>query len=681
MNHLSLPSVALQAPRYILAALVAVTVLFAFAPLFPNMPSAGLDPSWAYAMNEATALGLAFGKEFIFSFGPYAAIYTKVYHPGTDSIILTGGLLIGLCSAVLLLLLTRGTSSVWTLIFCAIVISIIYVRDPLFFSYPLLLALVIYRVTLPEDNKYAIFLPKKMEILFACLLLPLGLLSLIKVSYLIISVLISVLSFAIFWRIGKRSLAYYSLAFPLVSAIFFWLLSGQSVLDIPHYLVNTKQIISGYTEAMAAKGKTLEIAYYLIAAVGVLYIISTLKNTPKYSKVFLFTAIASILFLAFKGSFVRHDIHAIIASTMILIIAILLKHAVEHRYMNLIIILCFISWFYTDNRHVSTSTTRIYTSLKDFYKNAKNGINDRRSKDDIFLTRFDEKNLNIKNEHLIPLLDGTTDIYSYNQSHLIASGNEWSPRPIFQSYSVYTPKLARINEAHLYSPRAPDNIIFKVEPIDRRLPALEDGRSWPAIIYNYSPVSVDNGFLFLKKKGPTNATAGLSDIYDNEHQLGSNVLIPETNSAIFAEIDIQQTLIGHLLSFLLKPQGLSITLEMLSGQHVTYTMISTMAKSGFIISPFISDTNDFIYMFNQNQLPNRKYVKSIRIFPANGDSIFWKDTFSVKFSQLDLPDNHGALYLENDFQSRLTRSNSEKLALRNQPEFDLPINLKQTRSK
>lgn len=639
MNYQTLLSAASQAPRYILAAIVGITVILAFTPLLPVMPSAGLDPSWAYAMNEAVALGLSFGREFIFTFGPYAAIYTKVYHPGTDSIAQFGGFLIGICSAVLLLLLTRGASLLWALIFCLLIITIIYVRDPLFFSYPLLLVLAIYRITLPEGNKYAIHLPKKMEILFSCLLLPLGLLSLIKGSYLIVSVLISALSFAIFWRTERKSLAYYSLAFPFVSAVFFWLVSGQSALDIPHYLINMMQIISGYTDAMAAKGKTLEIVYYIIAATGILYIIATLKNTPNHSKVFLFAATASILFLTFKGAFVRHDIHAIIASTMIIIVATLLKLAVEHRHMNLIIALCFISWFYTDKRHVNTSTAKVYTNIKDFYKNAKYGIKDRQAKNNIILARFDEKNLTIQKDHLIPLLYGTSDIYSYNQSHLIASGNIWSPRPVFQSYSVYTPKLAKINEEHLYSDRSPDNIIFKVEPIDRRLPALEDGASWPAIINNYAPVTTNNGFLIVKKKGSSNTPADLTKIYSGEHQLGSTIVIPDSNSAIFAEIDIERTLVGRLLSFMFKPHELSITLEMHSGQTITYTMISTMAKSGFIISPFIENTNDFILLFYQSLFPNRKYVKSISIFPTDGNSIFWRDTFSVKLSQLDLPDN------------------------------------------
>ncbi len=640
MNYQILFSAASQAPRYILAAIAGITVILAFTPLHPDMPSTGLDPSWAYAINEAVALGLSFGREFIFSLGPYAAIYTKVYHPGTDSIALFGGFLIGICSASLLLLLTRGTSLVWAFIFCVIIIALLYVRDPLFFSYPLLLTLAIYRVTLPGDNKYSIYLPKKMEIPFACLLLPLGLLSLIKGSYLIISVLTSVLSFAVFWRIERKLLAYCSLALPLVSAVLFWLLSGQSILDIPYYLLNMKEIVSGYTEAMAAKGKIPGIAYYLVAVGGIFYIIATLKNIPKHSKAFLFAGIASILFLAFKGGFVRYDGHAIMASTMIIIVATLLNLVVEHRHMKLIIILCFISWLYTDRNFISTSTAMVYTSVKDFYKNAKYGIRDRLSRDDVLLTRFNAKNTSIKQDHPLPLLAGTTDIYSYNQSYLIASGNIWSPRPVFQSYSAYTPELAKINEEHLYSDKGADNIIFKVAPIDIRLPALEDGRSWPVIINNYAPVSTDNGFLFLKKKGPANIHADLPEIYNNEHLLGTTVEIPYySSSAIYAEIDIEQTFIGRLLSFLYKPQKLSITLEMLSGQKITYQMISTMAKSGFIISPLIADTNDFISLFYQDMFPNRKYVKSINIFPANGNSIFWRETISIKLSQLDLPDN------------------------------------------
>src|SRR5260364_219639 len=64
---------------------------------------------------------------------------------------------------------------------------------------------------------------------------------------------------------------------------------------------------------------------------------------------------------------------------------------------------------------------------------------------------------------------------------LLTAGNLWSPRPVIQSHGAYTPKLARLNELHLLSERAPNNIVFKVEPIDGRLASLEDGLSWPIL--------------------------------------------------------------------------------------------------------------------------------------------------------------------------------------------------------
>ena len=136
-----------------------------------------------------------------------------------------------------------------------------------------------------------------------------------------------------------------------------------------------------------------------------------------------------------------------------------------------------------------------------------------------------------------------------------------------------------------------------------------------------------------------NTRPKLTEISNTEHILGSDVEMPETDAAIFAEVNIQQTLIGRLLSFLFKPQPLSITLEFVSGQKATYKIISTMAQSGFIISPLVINTNDFIFLLDKYQQPWRKYIKSINISPKNGRSILWSDKYTIKLSKLDVPKN------------------------------------------
>jgi hypothetical protein len=63
-------------------------------PIRPVMPVANLDSSWMYAMNEILARGLVFGRDFIFTFGPLGAVYTAMYHPEVEGIMLWGSALV-----------------------------------------------------------------------------------------------------------------------------------------------------------------------------------------------------------------------------------------------------------------------------------------------------------------------------------------------------------------------------------------------------------------------------------------------------------------------------------------------------------------------------------------------------------------------------------------------------------
>lgn len=65
------------AGKFILWMAALVTVLAVFVPFTPRMPGVGGDPSWEFGLNQAVAQGLIFGKEFVFTFGPYEWYETK----------------------------------------------------------------------------------------------------------------------------------------------------------------------------------------------------------------------------------------------------------------------------------------------------------------------------------------------------------------------------------------------------------------------------------------------------------------------------------------------------------------------------------------------------------------------------------------------------------------------------
>ena len=60
-------------------------------PLEPLMPLPGLDPAWMQAVNEAVARHLVFGRDVIFTYGPFASVYTCLYHPSQPSMLMLGG--------------------------------------------------------------------------------------------------------------------------------------------------------------------------------------------------------------------------------------------------------------------------------------------------------------------------------------------------------------------------------------------------------------------------------------------------------------------------------------------------------------------------------------------------------------------------------------------------------------
>ena len=59
-------------------------------------------------MNQRIARNLEFGKDIVFTFGPYSSIYTELYDPATGQLMVFGGMFLGICCFLLLLLLAGG---------------------------------------------------------------------------------------------------------------------------------------------------------------------------------------------------------------------------------------------------------------------------------------------------------------------------------------------------------------------------------------------------------------------------------------------------------------------------------------------------------------------------------------------------------------------------------------------
>ena len=616
-------------PRVFVCSMLFLAVLAAVVPVSPIMPSSGLDSSWQFALNQAVAQHLVFGKQSVFTYGPYAALHTRMYHPATDRRMVLGALYAALCYGTALLILGRGTYLRWLIVFAAYLVGgFIPFVDALLLSYPLLVGGVVYRWYCP-GNEAGLRRPWHAPVLVV-LFSVLGLLPLTKGSHFPIAVAVAFLCCAYLWRCGERLLAIAALASPSVTAVVLWCLAGQPLTALASYVLHMGPIISGYSEAMASTGDSRQILAFLLAGGVIVWAALTIRDATLAARLFLAACFAVFLFQAFKGGFVRHDGHALLAGNAIMLAALLLALIPRVRYAGPVFLLAVLAWALIDQGFMVSSTRSFYKGVTATYKQTVDGVRTRLTQPGELQRQFDERLESAKSSDHIPRMAGTTDIYSSDQFELFVSGNTWNPRPVFQSYSAYTPSLAALNEAHVANPGAPDNIVFRVEPIDRRLPSLEDGPSWPAIRANYSPVNLQDDFLYLKKN-PSLATGPLLEPAARlTGQLNETLKLPDSTEPIFAVVELHPTLFGRLVAFVYKPAILRIILELDNGTSRDFRMVSGMGKAGFLLSPLVQNTRDFAMLLEDSSYLSDHRVKAVRITPAASELDTWRPQYEVR---------------------------------------------------
>ena len=615
-------------------ALLIVTIICLIVPFMPAMPSGDLDPSWVFGMNQALAQGLAIGRDVIFTFGPYASIYTRTYHPATDHLMLYGSLYFALSYGLALFLIVRKGE--WFLIsMFSLFLVVNGSNDAIFFSYPLLASILCIKANgcAPEDEKQRNKGLQKIIFLF----FPFGLLPLIKGSFLLISavsVVLVVLSFSLRKQWGSVIAV---VVVPIVSAVFFWNISGQEAINIYEYFKSLLPIISGYTEAMAVNGPKSEILIYLAAVAALALVIINDSEVEIKHRFLMLLAFLAFLFIAFKGGFVRHDGHAMMAGGAILIASFVAAFTFQ-SYSWLAFLFALGTWIFIDSNYTKTSTGHLVNRFESTYQSAWQGAKNRLVGNDQLKSRFDEAIKGLSDKARFPILKGTVDIYSYNQSYLIASGNTWNPRPIFQSYSVYTPALAKINNEHLLGKNAPDNVIFRVEPIDGRLPAIEDGASWPTLLTAYVPTAKSEGFLYLERKEDNSQPSDEILLHTGTYSLDESVPVPQESTPVFLELSIKPSLLGRLSNTFFKPSQLQINLELKNGRKVSYRLVSGMASSGFVISPLVETTDEFSLLYGGLGYLDGKLVKSFSVSPVD-QKRQWNKSYEATFKKFELNDN------------------------------------------
>lgn len=631
---------------YLLGAGVCLYVLSRFIPTesATDASQAGdLDFGWALALHRAFSSDWQFGRDIVFSFGPWGFLASG-YNPETYLVSATIWFVFSIVWVVAswrLVMSFRQNQApgyVWIIAFTAA--SSIPIQNDFNIipaAWSILLVMVYFFVE--RDSTVVI------QGLLASFL---ALMGLVKFNALVSGAVIMAI-------IGLDSI-FRARRFPWVPVIWFlslllyWSAAGQQFDNFGLFLLNSYRVAEGYTEAMLLpdKAEWPMVVGYLVMA-GLLLTLLWRKAWLEFRWFALLptAAIFSLLFFVFKMGYVRNGSEHASSSAMVLLlvslglVAVIRSEQKGLRIASLAIFSVAGLFAGTVISHWSPGfglVSQFAQTLRPTRLFAPVAASATGYLRDEYVHYMDRK----RTETKLPHLNGTVDLYSYDQAFLFANQLYYKPRPVIQSYSAYTPELAKINASHLRSSNTADNILFAIQPIDGRHPALEDGLSWPELLtrYEIQNGTVNQGKFLLLTRAAHPKKFWLTPLKTLNSQIGARIDLPDADRAlIWAEIEIKASLIGKLAIAAYKPPILNIEATQKNGLTHHYRFVPKMGAAGFLLSPLIADNQSFAQLTNEENRGGLTDLKAIRITSASNSeelvNLCYNQTISVQFYRLE----------------------------------------------
>jgi hypothetical protein len=556
-------------------------------------------------LHLAFAERLQFGRDIVFTFGPWGFLYGG-YHPATHSIsVVVWAVLTIVFWWIAWRVATHSFKSpvvswLWLLAFIGQAsISPFLNMDVRLTAWPLLLLLLHFFL---EERPFTLTQ--------AILVISLALLSLIKYSIFTIAV-VTVLVIATDNVFRQRRFPWIVLAF-VGGIFFFWVSASQPLNGFGPFLHGASEIVNGYTEAMMwwQPTDTVDIVRFWGVAIAECALVGyVVCKKHRFFGVLPLLGFTFIVFAAFKYGYVRHDGHEVTATNLLVLAALLWLPAgwctvwQRSRWLVPVVVLPLIFAALLASlslkRFAGTGLFSVLAqqlSATSLFAPAKMLLEDRQQS----LRSYEAYAAGLRTAFPNLEIHGSTDVYPLSQAVALGPDVTCRPRPVFQSYCVYTAKLAELNAAHLRSDRAADHILFDLWTIDGRVAAQDDSLSWPELLTRYDITGAAERVI-LMEKSVTSRRYALTPIGETLAKFDERIQIPSMSSGpIWVRIDIRRSLYGNIAAMLYRPTRVSLTLFTRSGKGYGGRLITPTASSGFLLSPVVENRHSFFALASTN---------------------------------------------------------------------------------
>ncbi len=398
-----------------------------------------------------------------------------------------------------------------------------------------------------------------------------------------------------------------------------WLAFGLGWSEWVAYLDwSLRDITPGYSQAMQLRTANALVAQAVVVSLALLAWTTILaRRTRRPGWWAPPIAFAAVLLLQFKAGFVRADTHVYTTATALLLESVVLTALLGPRpravALGVALTAALPAMLIWRTMVVNSAPGVALRFANPRELLARLTVLPPALRGDGFSALYDTHVRDVRGVMAMPAFDGGVDLIGYTQSLLLANQAPYRPRPVFQGYMAYTPRLSRENAAYLSGAAAPRWLLFSPDTIDGRLPAMDDAASWPVLLSGYR-VTRDLGRYALLERRDTPRPWRLVPLGDVETQTDRLIAVPAAPGPIWARVVVDETPGERLTTQLFAAPYEYLDLIFTTRAAWRSRLVAAIAADGFLLSPVIKTASQFVALSTQGTpaLPEQM-VSEIRV--------------------------------------------------------------------
>jgi hypothetical protein len=629
--------------------LIALLASLTFIPV-PRHPFL-LDDSLSEkaVLSYAHEHGWRYGKDIVFTYGPWGYLVTRNFFPHQHRVQMTVLALVSFFTALGVCLVAWQMKFFWRVLLVTVFIYLAANIDPR-------ADLLIYSAILCWG--WLCMVSSGGRLLFSALFFALVSIFgvMVKANFLLVVIFSTAVIASDNLLKGRAAIAF---GLPLVlSAMFLaaWTLSGQSLEQLSALFANSCSIIQGYDQVVgmdAPSTFTLRGAIAAVLALGAVAFramaVGPLTDAVPVSRVKWRTALVAgwlflLVFVLWKHGFVRADLYhmGFFFGVLPVLVLSLELFPFSRRSMQLcsrglalacclLTVLTLKSLFFSS---FGSSLLQPFAGLRGNLNALWRHADYERCQQELYTDAQKAADLPRVTQAIGP---ASLDVFGQRQCYAIFNKLNYHARPVFQSYLAFNQRLSSLNERFYLSPDAPRFVLFELSGSEHRFPPLEDARLLRHLLLNFRPVMTEKPFLLLESN--SSIPAKLHLLHDDVAQFDERLALPMISEGLlWIEIRLEPSWQGRLRQIFLKPSTVRVAFwEKDAKSPLTRSQApAPMLASGFVASPLLIKTQD-VQQFLDASRSIRPFELSLELSPET--KRYWKPAFRFKiYSVKKTPD-------------------------------------------